>query len=442
MSKVDEIWPLEGFVNQKHAVAGLNAGFVGIGQGGGKMVDAIASIKNQKNGKQVYPCIVINSNLGDMQNLKNIENRLKFPLKGYERGVGKDPELGKQAFNENGADIFEAIATEMGSCEIIFIAVSLGGGTGTGAINVLVDAISRYLGKPVIAITSLPRPNEIESKNAFNAMSELAQKLITIEEDDNQNQFRLLESLIILDNEKIFNDHINDPEVQNLTWDYYSNYKLAALLHEWSVLTSLGSDYTVDAADLLNHILLGGSVITFAKKKIDLDEFKRRDDLINEIVSTYKGKNVLANGFDYEKDMRSMALVVVMPREREQEINQDTLEMIRSQMKKELPNINFYPGSVSYGSKKYALVYTMANMAGLPERAKGLREEAEALLLQRENREKQASGFNIGGKIEVAATRPPTRRTGVGTNPFSSKTEQNTSNNNGLNSTLKKNPFK
>ncbi|WP_214607578.1 hypothetical protein, partial [Mycobacterium tuberculosis] len=71
---------------------------------------------------------------------------------------------------------------------------------------------------------------------------------------------------------------------------------------------------------------LGGGVITFAKKKIDLDEFKNKDDLIQEIVTTYRGKNVLANGFDYEKDMRSMALVVVMPRDRENELNQDTLE--------------------------------------------------------------------------------------------------------------------
>ncbi|WP_214607595.1 hypothetical protein, partial [Mycobacterium tuberculosis] len=77
-TKVDGVWPCEGFVNQKNAEAGLIAGFVGIGQGGGKMVDAIASIKNPHSGSQVYPCIVVNSNLGDMTNLKNISARLKF----------------------------------------------------------------------------------------------------------------------------------------------------------------------------------------------------------------------------------------------------------------------------------------------------------------------------------------------------------------------------
>lgn len=436
MSKVDDIWALEGFVNQKNAEAGIAAGFVGIGQGGGKMVDAIASIKSSKNGKQVYPCIVANSNLGDMENLKNIPSHLKLPLIGYERGVGKDPEIGKRAFQENGAPIFDAIAAEMATCDVIFVVVSLGGGTGTGSINVLTDAISKYLGKPVVAITSLPRPNEVESKNAYNALAELAPKLNTFESDANGNDVRLLESLIMLDNEKIFNDHIEEPEVENLTWDYYSNYKLAALLHEWSVLTSLGSDYTLDAADLLNHILLGGGVITFAKKKINLDEFKRTDELIKEIVSTYKGKNVLANGFDYQKDMRSMALVIVMPREREQDINQDTLEMIRSEMKKELPNINFYPGLITYGSRRNALVYTMANMAGLPERARNLRKEAESLLEQRLEREKNATGFDIGGKLETTG-KTNAKRSPVGINPFASKTSETDKQ-----ETKIKNPFK
>lgn len=414
--KVDQVWPVEGFVNQKNASAGLRAGFIGIGQGGGKMVDAVASIKSPKNSEQIYPCIVANSNLGDMDNLKNIPARLKFSFKGYERGVGKDPELGKQAFLENAAELFDSIANEMIQCDVIFVAVSMGGGTGTGAINELVNAISTFLAKPVIAITTLPRPNEIESRNAFNAMSELIPKLSNLAKDEEGREFRLLESLIILDNEKIFNEHIDDPEVTGLTWDYYSNYKLAGLLHEWSVLTSLGSDYTLDAADLLNHILLGGGVITFAKKKINLDDFRNKEDLISEIVSTYRGKNVLANGFDYANDMRSMGLVVVMPKDRESEINSDTLELIRTKMREELPNINFYPGSVSYGSKKYAIIYTMSNLAGLPERAKGLREEAEELRRQRLQREENASGFNIGGKIESASN--VARRGPIGGNPF------------------------
>lgn len=48
IAKVDNLWPLEGFVTQNNAQAGINAGFIGLGQGGGKIVDALASIKIQR----------------------------------------------------------------------------------------------------------------------------------------------------------------------------------------------------------------------------------------------------------------------------------------------------------------------------------------------------------------------------------------------------------
>lgn len=419
---IDGVWPLEGFVTQKNADIGIKYGFIGLGQGGSKIVDAFAGIKSPKTGDPIYPCMIVNSNLGDMRSLRNIPKHMQFALEGYDKGVGKNPEIGKIAFTENGEKIFEAIGTIMEGCNMIYVCAALGGGTGTGAINVLVDAIADYLGIPVAAITSLPRPDEVESLNAYNASSELVGKLREFREDDQGGTYRVLENLNILDNEKIIMEHTQDPEVQNLTWDFYSNYKVASILHEWNVVTSLESDITLDAADLLNHVLRKGGVITYAKKKINMDEIRTREELLNEIISTYLGRNVLANGFDYQKDMESMGLVVVMPRDRKDMLNQDTLEIIRSRMKQELPQISFYPGFATHSSPKYAIVYTMASMAGLPERARNLRKEAEELIRLREERERQASGFNMGEKITTAAQQTAatsTRRSG--SNPFASK---------------------
>ncbi|OAB28468.1 FtsZ/tubulin family protein [Paenibacillus macquariensis] len=440
---IDQVWPLEGFVQQKNADSGLKMGFVGLGQGGSKITDAFAGIK-RINGEQVYPCIIVNSNKGDMNDLKNIPARFRLPLIGYETGVGKDPDIGRKAFEENGSTIFEVIGEEMKDCNIIFVVNSMGGGTGTGAVNILVDAIADFLHVPVAVITTLPRPNQVESLNAYNAMVELAPKLNEIrtnEEDD--NGYRVLQSLVILDNEKIVKEHSEAPEVKNLTWDLYSNYKVASILHEWSVLTSLESAFTLDAADLLNHIILAGGVITFAKKKINLEEVTNNEDLINEIISTYKGRNVLANGFDYEKDMRSLALVVVLPRDRKDRINQDTLEVIRTRMKVELPNVDVYLGSVTYGSKTNAIVYTMANMGGLPERARNLRTEAETLKKLSEEREKAASGFDMGGKIEKKQILNTRARLTSG-NPFdqvAATSENDSQLSSNRNRVIKNNPF-
>ncbi|WP_054029120.1 hypothetical protein [Bacillus sp. FJAT-28004] len=419
--KIDGEWELEGFITQSNAEASIKYGFIGLGQGGSKIVDAFAGIRS-KNGESVYKCLIVNSNLGDMKSLKNIPQRLKLSLKGFEKGVGKNPETGKEAFLNNASDIFDVISREMAGCDFIYVAAAFGGGTGTGSINVLVDAIADYLGKPVAAIASIPRPNDVESLNAYNALAELVPKLTDIRESEDQRVYRGLENVIILDNEKIVQDHIADPEVQGITWDYYSNYKIASVMHEINVATSLESEITLDAADLSAHVLKTGGILTFAKKKINIDNYKNnKDDLINEIISTYKGKNVLANGFDYQNDMKSMALIVVMPKERMDLLNQDTLEQIRSQMSEELPNVGFYPGFITTSSKRHAIIYTIASMGGLPERAKNLRQEAEELLKIKMLKEQQASGFQMGEKLTISS-QAPTRK--VGSNPFAQTASQ------------------
>ncbi|MGG1673990.1 cell division GTPase [Paenibacillus sp. NRS-1783] len=433
---IDNVWPLEGFISQKNAKAGIKYGFIGLGQGGSKIADAFAGILD-KNGNSVYKVMIVNSNLGDMTKIKNVPKRYQFPLKGYERGVGKDPEVGRQAFIENGEVIFDEIQNLMSDSDIIFVINSMGGGTGTGAVNVLVEAITEGLHIPVSVITTLPRPNEVESLNAYNAMTELVAKLGDIRSDDEYHEYRMLESLVVLDNDLIVREHSEAPEVPGLTWDFYSNYKVAAILHEWSVLTSLESHFTVDAADLLNHVIRQGALITFAKKKINLDEVTTKDDLVSEIISTFKGKNVLANGFDYEKDMRSMALVVVMPKSHESRLNQDTLEDIRTRMFDEYPHVNFYPGSATSNSKRHAIVYTMASMGGLPERAKNLRKEAEELKKMREERERNASGFSMGEKISTTSG-SRVRPAAPARNPFAQSRTESTGNDGSL---PKKNPF-
>lgn len=433
---IDGVWPLEGFVTQKNAEASIKYGFVGLGQGGSKIVDAFAGIRSPKNGEPVYPCLIANSNLGDMVGLRNIPKHMQFSLKGYEKGVGKNPEVGKEAFNENGAEIFNAIGRYMSGCDMIYVVASLGGGTGTGSINVLVNAIADYLGKPVAAITTLPRPDEVESINAFNASAELAPKLIDIRGDEASGFYRGLENLVILDNEKIVNEHLSEPEVQGITWDFYSNYKVASIMHEWNVVTSLGSHITLDAADLMNHILKTGTILTFAKKKINLDDIKSNEDLIAQIVSTYKGENVLANGFDYQKDMKSMGIVVVMPKDRMDRLNQDTLERIRSTMKTELPDVGVYPGFASSNSERHAIVYTIACMSGLPERARNLRQEAAELLKKRLEKEQKASGFSMGDKLSISQKSATSRREGI--NPFDPAQRQTAAT---KNSPIVRNPF-
>ncbi|MEK4343274.1 tubulin-like doman-containing protein [Brevibacillus sp. FSL L8-0710] len=427
MSKVmlDNAWELESFLKQRGAAVGTKFGFIGIGQGGSKIVDAFAGIRNNLNNEPCYPVLCFNTNIGDLESLRNVDKHNRIALKGkeFERGAGMIPEKGRQAVEANGEEVFASIQRVMRDAEVICIVASLGGGTGTGALNVMIDVVADYIGKPVIAIVSLPNPHIDENINAYNALKELTPKLEDIRKDGEGNQYRALESLIILDNKKIIEDHLSDPEASAISWDRYSNYKVASILHEWNVVTTLESDKSLDAEDFKNKLLLTGGVLTFAKKKINLQEndLKSESDLIAEIVSTYRGRNVLANGFDYVNDAKAFGIHVVMPKQREDLLNSNTLEKINRRLQEELPGVPVYYGRSTWDSK-HALVYTITSLRGLPERARKLKEESEELILQQRERENNSSGFGIDGELSVNPFKQPVSRSrtaaSVPSNPF------------------------
>jgi hypothetical protein len=438
MLSIDNVWQLESFVKQKGASIGTKFGFVGLGQGGGKIVDAFAGIRNA-NGNSVYPVLCINTNMGDIQNLHNVDksNRLQLVGEEFEKGAGMNPEKGRQAVAANGERVFEALNQVMHNVEAIVVVASLGGGTGTGAINMVIDVCADYLGKPVMAIVSLPNPHIDENVNAFDALKELVPKLEEFREDAEGNSYRVLENITILDNKKIIEEHIEaaeqgKTEVANLSWDRYSNYKVASILHEWNVVTTLESDKTLDAEDFKNKLLFTGGVLTFAKKKINLQsgELKSENDLISEIVSTYREKNVLADGFDYKNDAIAFGINIVMPKNSEKMLNQDTLEKINLRLQEELEGVPVYYGRSTWDSK-HALVYTICSLRGLPERAKNLKQESEELLAKQREREARQSGFDIGGELSgmqnrSTSTRARTGRGAVPANPFAALKESKT----------------
>ncbi|WP_204407714.1 cell division GTPase [Brevibacillus laterosporus] len=434
MSKImiDNVWELESFVKQRGAALGTKFGFIGIGQGGSKIVDTFAGIRNPINNEPAYPVLCLNTNIGDLESLKNVDkhNRVSLQGKEFERGAGMDPEKGRLAVEANGEIVFNAINRVLKDADVIVVAASLGGGTGTGAINMVIDVVADYVGKPVMAIVSLPNSHIDENINAYNALKELTPKLEEIRTDSMGNQYRVLENLTIIDNKKIIEDHLNDADLNStISWDRYSNYKVASILHEWNVSTTLESDKTLDAEDFKNKLLFSGGVLTYAKKKINLQEtdLKSETDLINEIVSTYKGKNVLANGFNYVNDARAFGLHVVMPKSKEDMLNINTLEKINRRLQEELPGVPVYYGKSTWDSK-HALVYTLVSLKGLPERARRLREESEELIREQQERESKASGFSIDGELSRQNPFKPsaTRSRGVGiapANPFAAKKE-------------------
>lgn len=102
------------------------------------------------------------------------------------RGAGSKPEVGRQAAQENIADVMKALS---GNTKMVFLTTGMGGGTGTGAIPVIAKAC-RESGLLTIAVVTIPFKSEgkIRIKYAIDGISELKDHV---------------DSLLVINNEKL-----------------------------------------------------------------------------------------------------------------------------------------------------------------------------------------------------------------------------------------------
>ena len=114
-------------------------------------------------------------------------------------GAGANPDLGRQAAEESRHDIEKALE----GADMVFLAVGMGGGTGTGASPVIAQ-IAKESGALTIAVVSKPFSFEanIRKKNAEEGIARLR---------DN------VDTLIVIDNDRLL--QLNAQGEQTYTWE-------------------------------------------------------------------------------------------------------------------------------------------------------------------------------------------------------------------------------
>ncbi len=158
-----------------------NIKVVGVGGGGGNAVSRM----NLHFGRSV-DFVVINT---DTQDLDNTEARSKIYIgRNLTRGLGTgmNPELGRQAAEENRSDIAESIK----GADIVFVAAGLGGGTGTGASPVVAE-VAKQSG--ALTLGFVTKPFAFEGSQRMRVAQE---GLIKLKEK--------VDALIIIPNDRIF----------------------------------------------------------------------------------------------------------------------------------------------------------------------------------------------------------------------------------------------
>lgn len=131
-------------VNKNKPVARIKV--VGIGGAGGNVITRMGS-----DFVRGVEFIAINT---DVQDLEHCDAKYKIHIgrmatRGM--GAGMNPDLGRQAAEENQADISEALR----DADMIFLTAGFGGGTGTGATPMVAD-IARETGALTVAVVTKP----------------------------------------------------------------------------------------------------------------------------------------------------------------------------------------------------------------------------------------------------------------------------------------------
>lgn len=363
----------EGFVRESKV--SIPFGVIGVGQGGGKIADSFAACRIPGRTTANYQAIAINTCIADLQALKNIPVNRRIALPNYELGASRQPIKGYEAITQPGVleNVVEQVKTVFSGLTYIIITGGVGGGTATGILQVLAEALVE-VGFTVILMVTLPRDvDSTEEKMNANAFLEPFQEMLDTGS---------IASSIPVDNNLLYNrylEHTKDSD-NDIDWKTDSNTEIVQIFNEMNALTGLASDTTFDGAEL-TKILSSGGCVAFGKAIIDLP-----DEALSQTIAL-RIQEILHKGYlaNYENltETRYAGVQIIVPENLE--FGAKLEKAIREEIKKHMPNLlGIYIGyaHVAENTDK-CLVYTVASGMGLPTQAyeigKSLQAEIEKI---------------------------------------------------------------
>ncbi|ADE01805.1 tubulin/FtsZ family protein [Haloferax volcanii] len=240
----------------------MKLGVVGLGQAGGKIVDALLEYDQRTNCHIVHDALTVNTATADLNALEHIPADARVLIGKSQvggQGVGGDNELGATITTEDITEIQHVIDTiSVHEIDAFLLVAALGGGTGSGALPVVGRHLKQLYTEPVYGLGILPSTNEggLYSLNAARSL---------------QTAVRELDNLLIFDNDA------HRQANESLTGGYAAiNRELATRL---GVLFGAGDidtgtanpESVVDASEIINT-LKGGGVSTLGYASQSLEE--------------------------------------------------------------------------------------------------------------------------------------------------------------------------
>jgi cell division GTPase FtsZ len=317
---------------------GFKFGFIGAGQGGGKLAETFSQIGYARVG-------VINTADQDLATI-NVPNKMKF---GEQQGAGKNREFAKQAFLNSKEDVVDFIKSSVGTdIDRIFVTVGAGGGTGAGVCSELVKTVKEYqttvkATSPYVGlILALPKLSEGKkvSQNAYETLKEACELV----------EQKIVSPLIILDNERINTLY---PKLSvNKFWQV-ANANICSLFHLFNNIITKNSQYsTFDTNDF--RTVLDSGIMVFGAANITNHSSEAE---ISKAVRENLKRNVLCGELDLSTGSTAAAVAICDERTLDN-IPQEYLDNAFNQLNRTLKTNSTVHQGVYKGVKEGLSIFT------------------------------------------------------------------------------------
>jgi Cell division GTPase len=269
----------------------LSLGVLGSGQAGSRLAEAFFKLG--------YDAVVVNTAMQDLKHI-DIPDSNKLLLEYGLGGAAKEVEIGKAAAESHRGEILQLINEKLATSQVNVLCLSLGGGSGAGSCETLVDLLSN-LGKPLVVMTVLPMDTE-DAQTKANALETLS-KLARL------TQTKKVNNLIVVDNAKIEAIYHNVGQM-----DFYgvANKAIVETIDIFNTLSSMPS--AVKGLDPMEwgKLFTDGEGLT-VYGELTVDNFAEETSIAEAVVNNLNG-NLLAGGFDL-KQSRYVGVIIAANKE-------------------------------------------------------------------------------------------------------------------------------
>lgn len=269
----------------------ISLGVVGSGQAGSRLAEAFYKLG--------YDAVAINTASQDLKFI-DIPDSNKLLLNYGLGGAAKETEIGRAAAESHRGEILQLINEKLHNSQVNVLCLSLGGGSGAGSCETMVDILSN-LGKPLVVMTVLPMDTE-DAQTKSNALETLS-KLTKL------TQTKKVNNLIVVDNAKIEAIYQDVSQV-----DFYgtANKAIVDPIDIFNTLSSMPS--SVKGLDPMEwgKLFTDGEGLT-VYGELTIDNFAEDTAIAQAVLDNLNG-NLLAGGFDL-KQSRYVGVIIAANKE-------------------------------------------------------------------------------------------------------------------------------